>query len=412
MLDASGTGTGPRAGQHGPEPLTPVAAQARAAWQRYVATGELVAELLREPILRAWRRCQGHAVDPRAMAARRLSASETGELIERSRDLLDAARPYLRALSHAAGGERHAAMLADARAIVLDIVADEETAQRTPGFPQPGSVRSEEVAGANGIGTALAEDGYVELVGPEHFIEGFHVYTCQGLPLRDIDGQVVGVLSTSVRRVLAAARLHEILICAAHGIEAELAHRRLAREVAEVLRERGAEGSRLETLRQDVCQLQAAARLRIETAARVAHTHPADALELVSAADQLIARFRRRAELWRDIAFEELGMPQPLDLRARLNELAELLMTEAAIRQIRLRVPVGPPVTVVTDSRELSRVLFRCLLRALDVATPGAVVEARVDTDAEDHQARISFSVPAGLALAFALADEPPGATS
>jgi len=84
-------------------------------------------------------------------------------------------------------------------------------------------------------GHPLAEDGYVEIVGPEHFIAGFQQVTCQGIPLRDGAGQVVGALSTSVRRHEVSRRLHDMLLCAAHGIEAELLRASLEVRLADLL---------------------------------------------------------------------------------------------------------------------------------------------------------------------------------
>jgi len=351
--------------------MKPEIQRVRSAWESFVRSGEASPDVVRSPVRRAWERCRTHGVDARAMSPRWLSPAETVSLLEAKRPLIEAALPYMHALSVAAGTERHAAMLGDERGIVLDIVADEETAHRTPGFPTPGSVLSEDIAGANGIGSPLAEDGYAEFVGPEHYIEGFHVYTCQGLPLRGPEGETVGVLSTSVRRHETAERLHEILLCAAHGIEAELTHRRLTDQVAGVLK--GADGDRrpLEELRQDVTQLQAAARLRLERAARLATKDLQSTLGLVAAANELIARYRRHSELWRDLAAGDVSLPRPIDLRARLKEIAELVSTEAAVRGVTIEVEAGPPVLVTYDPRELTRQVFRLLLRGLEHAVAG-----------------------------------------
>lgn len=383
--------------------MQPDPVETKRAWQRFVEQGELAPDVLREHICRAWRRCEQFHVDPLAGAARRLTLSETTALLARSHGLIEAADPYLRALSLAAGNERHAAMLGDDAGVVLDIVADEETARDTPGFPTPGSLLSESVAGANGIGTALAEGRYVELVGPEHFIEGFHVYTCQGVPIRGVDGEVVGVLSVSVRRTEAAEHLHEILICAAHGIS-ELVRRRLEADMAEVLQHSLVEGSNLDALRQDVTQLQAAARLRLEHAARVTRTRATGAFDILSIAQRLLQRFRARSRTWRDIAFGQVGMAQPIELQSRLEEIADLVATEAAIRGRHASVEHGEPVMILADPREVSRLLFRWFLHALDAAAAGEVAQARIEIMEQAGRARISFTPAVKETLEFPLA--------
>lgn len=209
-------------------PTSPDRARTLAAWRAFVATGQIPRGELREHIDRAWRRAHAAGCRPDMPRAERLDPLETAQLLEREADLIAAARPYMSALSRAAGDARHAAMLADRDVVLLDVIGDEATVH-DPDFPCPGSRMSEPFAGSNGLGTPIAEGRYVELEGPEHFIEGFHAFTCQGTPLRGADGELAGVLSTSVRSTSASERLREIMLCAAHGIEAELLRRRLER---------------------------------------------------------------------------------------------------------------------------------------------------------------------------------------
>jgi sigma-54 dependent transcriptional regulator, acetoin dehydrogenase operon transcriptional activator AcoR len=392
--------------------MEPSAETTREAWRYYVETGELRGDLLREPIHRAWTRCQTAGVSPRAMEARRLSPAETAELLARERRLIEAARPYMVALSRAAGDERHAALLSDEAGVLLDVVGDEETVLRTEGFPGPGTLMSEVIAGANGIGTALAEGAYVEIVGPEHFIEGFQVYTCQGLPVRAPRGQVAGVISTCVQRSEAAERIHEILICAARGIEAELWSVEIEQDVEHMLRTGAADKGTFEKLRQDIVQLQTAARVRLDGAARAArNARQADMLDLVRAASQLIQRFQRKATLWRDIASDEPGAPALVDMQARIAEMAELYRTEAAVAQVSFAVRNGPPLLVLADTRDLSRRLFRSFLGAQLAAQAAEAagrpaVDVGVEVDRRAGVAQWIFSVDAGPSPSYPLAEQ------
>lgn len=378
----------------------------REAWRWYVDTGELRRDLLREHIHRAWTRCHAAGASPLAMEARRLPPVETAELLARKHRLIEAARPYMRALSRAAGAERHAAMLADEAGVVLDVIGDEETVLRTEGFPGPGSLLDESIAGANGIGTPLAENAYVEVVGPEHFIEGFQVYTCQGLPIFGPRGEVAGILSASVRRIEAAERIREILICAAHGIESELRCAEIEEDVERMLRSGSDDEGTFEKLRQDIVQLHAAARVRLDEAVRAARRdRPQDVLDLVRVASRLIQRFQRKAELWRGIASDEIGIAGPVDLQQRLVDMAALLRTETAVRQVSAAVRAGPPLLVLADTRELSRRLFRSFLRAFETAPPGLPVEVSAEVDRGAGTATWAFSIDAGSCPSYPLAD-------
>lgn len=355
-------------------------------WRHYVANKSLPDAVLREPVHRAWERCDQSGASPHVMHASTLSERERGALIEQERDLIETARPYMHALSQAAGNERHAAMLGDRNAIVLDVLGDEASVHGPERVPGPGSLLSEGFAGSNGIGSPLAEGGYIELVGPEHFIEGFHPFTCQGLPLTGPSGETVGVLSTSVRRPEAGRRIREIIIGAGHGIEAELVRRRLESDLQRLIslnNERPLrEAILLEGLWEDVVQLQGSARLWLERAVRHARSsHDEDAARLVGAVNSLIGRFQRQSELWRQIAGTEVSPPAYLDLRRQVEDVAALLANEAGVRGIELELEAGEPIQVYEDAKQLLRSVFRAFLDAMNSVAEGSTLRATVAAD-------------------------------
>lgn len=347
-------------------------------WRHYIVTGGIPHDVLRQPIDKAWRRCMQVGASPFVMRAKELQAREAAALFARESDLIDAARPYLRALSRAAGAERHAAMLGDRNAVVVEVVGDEESVHGREKVPGPGSLLAEQQAGANGIGSPLQEDGYIELVGPEHFIEGFHPFTCQGLPLNGPGGETVGVLSTSVRRVEASHKIREILYCAARGIEAELYRRELLAELQKLI-EGEKESTLLEQLRQDMVQLHGAARLRLEKATLLASKGMApEVIELVHAATALIERFQRQSRLWTEIATSPSAAPEFLDLGQLAREISGLLSTEAAVRGLEIVIHTEGPVPVFADRVDLQRTLFRAFLHAFQAAPPRSTLVAKV----------------------------------
>lgn len=95
--------------------------------------------------------------NPRLRRAEAPSAVDTERLLERQGKIIRAAQPYLRALSRAADGERHAAMLGNAGSIVLDVLGDDLGVQGPERVPGPGALLDERACGANWIGTPLAQ---------------------------------------------------------------------------------------------------------------------------------------------------------------------------------------------------------------------------------------------------------------
>ncbi|WP_437275098.1 hypothetical protein WME90_28040 [Sorangium sp. So ce375] len=344
------------------------------AGRLYRSIGALSTEQLRPHVHRAWVRSHGGGADPRRPKAEFLSALDTERLREQHRELILAAGPYLHALSRASGDERHAIMVGDAQAVLLDIHGDEQTIHGPERVPGPGALLEESACGANGVGTALAEEGYTELVGPEHFIQGFHAFTCHGLPLRDGDGAVVGVLSISVRRPEIGWRLREIFLCAAHAIEMELVAVRLERDMDRVLTAREVPMEDLRRLLQDILQARAAARLRVEIAAdQLAGSLLTQTRDLLHLAAAVLRRFRRCAALWRALALDGASAPRPVALDALIRDLADLLEVESAVCDVTTNVQELEPMIVEADHNTLARDLFRVLLSAIRAARHGAV---------------------------------------
>lgn len=344
------------------------------AGRLYRSTGAITMTLLRPHVFRSWERSHLGGAEPRRPRAEALSADDVERLRERHDTLIRAAQPYLQALSRASGSERHAAMLGDARAVVLDVLGDEQTIHGPERVPGPGALLDEAACGANGIGTTLADGHYVEIVGPEHFIQGFHAFTCQGIPLRDGTGATAGVLSVSVRRPEVGLRLREIMLCAGHAIEMELLAARLEEDLQRVLVAQGSTAEALERLLGDVLQAQAAVRTRLELSAeQLSHSRLAHARELLALAARVLERFRRHAALWRGLALDEPAAPRPLALDVVVRELLEMLEVEATVCGVEIVLHEVEPIVVEADPHLLSRTLFRFLHGAIQAARGGAI---------------------------------------
>lgn len=348
--------------------------EVRTAWRQFVDVGMIDAARVRPPIAQAWQRSRTAGCDPYQMRADVLSPTETIALIRAENQLVEIATPFLAALSRAAGAERHAAMLGDANARVLKIVGDPET-MADENFPRAGSLLSEGTAGANGIGTALAEGSYVELVGPEHFIEGFHVFTCQGVPLLGLGREAVGVLSMSVRREETAVKVRDILFCASEAAECELLSERLTQTLATAQ----SQAHILESLRQDIVQRIAMARLQFELGAHQIAANM-DASRTLGAAQQLIQKFRRQAAVWRNLVGQSTAAPEPVDLADLVNDFISLMETEARVTQVQLAWERYERPLVLDDVQALSQRLLSAFLNAMQVTPAGgriAVVLAK-----------------------------------
>ncbi|WP_051971798.1 hypothetical protein [Massilia sp. 9096] len=345
----------------------PDVAQVRAAWERYVRHEDLAPDTLRPYVLRAWERARASGCNPRLGRADLLGERETQQLLAQRHEVIAATAPFLGALSRAAGASRHAAMLADPDGRLLRLVGDAET-MADENFPRPGSLLDEAHAGANGVGTSIAENGYVELVGPEHFIEGFHAFTCQGVPIIGPQGPV-GVLSMSVRTLATADRVRDILFCATEAVECDLLAKCLSSTSGEDMEHI------LERLRQDMVQRLTTARLRMELAARRIAAG-ADVSAMVQTSRAMSGQFARQAQTWRVLALERTGPAQPesMELADIVQDLLELLATEARVVGVRFEWAAAERVRVLDDRQVLTRRLLGGFLSALQKAASGSTL--------------------------------------
>lgn len=247
--------------------------------------------------------------------------------------------------------------------------------------------------GANGIGTPLVEADYVEIISAEHFIEGFHPFTCQGIPLRNDKQGIIGVLSISMRRADAGQRMKEILLCASHGVEADLLIANLEKDIRRVLESNPDEYQPLEDLRQDIIQAHQAARLKLEVVSRMMALNRLDyAVQLLRQAEQSIQLFRRRAEIWRNLASNEIDRLQPVSITDKISDLIDILSTEAGIRQIEIITDWYEAIAVVAEPKSLLRHLLRYFLQAFDRAGKGGIVNVAVREISNCDLVQVSFT--------------------
>lgn len=332
----------------------------RRAWRAYHEHGDVPSDLLGAQIARSWQRCRAAGVGGDGLGARVLHRHELALRIEGARELIEVARPYMIALSKVAAATDHVVMLADPEAVVLDVISQRGT--DLPELALPGAQISEEAIGPNGIGTALVDEAYVEVVGAEHLDENYHEFTSQGVVLRGPEDTTRGALALTRSKLEPSRRVREILLCAAYGIETELGRRRLEKELDA---QRGTGGDRP--------SLRSSERPPAISGAHA--SRPPRSREGVGT--EQTRWLGHEARRWRELAGEGFGPPQAVDVQARMVELAAMLSAEAARRHVKLIVAPAEPYCLSLDPLALSRLLFRGFLAALD-GIHGALPEAEL----------------------------------
>jgi sigma-54 dependent transcriptional regulator, acetoin dehydrogenase operon transcriptional activator AcoR len=154
------------------------------AWQRYVQDG-LEPAGMSEEISSSWRRArESYGIDPALTRPERLLSSDS--LDERcEQDAVFAlAEPILRDFASRLGLTGHVLAYFDADGWMLSIDGDRKVVDLVERINfRPGANWSEECAGTNGPGTALASGKAIEVFASEHFVSAWQPWCCAAAPV-------------------------------------------------------------------------------------------------------------------------------------------------------------------------------------------------------------------------------------
>lgn len=209
-----------------PSQIEHTARQLRAIREGYLTTGSLAPLTPRTMILESWQRCQAMRVNPARRCAPLAIARESQlyQLREASELLIRAARSVLAWLTDFLADSGYVVVLSDAKGRLLHVTGDAGIMRRLEHIDFiPGGNWSEAAAGTNAIGTALADGHLVQLMGAEHFCDGWQDLTCTATPIRHpFTGEMIGVLDVTGDYRLIRSFLTNSLAAAALEIQQEM----------------------------------------------------------------------------------------------------------------------------------------------------------------------------------------------
>ena len=306
------------------------------ARKKYLQYGRLPKSLLPEGIFQAWERSHTSRVNPKLDRAPSLSVVDAERLVQKDQSLVEAAAPYMMAISRASRGYIHAVMLGRTDGTIVSTFGDQAVVNGPGALVKPGDLFGEEALGCNGIGTSLKAQSFVEVKGAQHFIEGFQGVTCQAIPIYGPENEVKGALSAGILKPEAPRGIREILICAVHGVEAELTFRRMEESFKKTLINSPFR-TNLENIRQDIVQLYSSGRLNFEMAAEMfMHDGIVTIDEFLANAGSAIREFKEKSCQWIRLVNPEAEGPKILDVLTVVHSFTSFLCTEMRISGINI----------------------------------------------------------------------------
>lgn len=170
------------------------------ARQRYFEEGVRPSGLLGEGLIQSWSRCMQARRSPQEnIAFNQVTASRAHSALQRSRLLLSSAANELDQLESTLAGTACNAILTDAQGVVVHAIrCAEPDARLLPLASRVGVDLTEEQVGTTAPGVTLRSGQSSVVLGGEHFFGCLQVLYCAAAPIRDIHGQLAGVLDVSI----------------------------------------------------------------------------------------------------------------------------------------------------------------------------------------------------------------------
>ena len=169
------------------------------ARQRYFEEGELPSGIVSEAVFQSWARCLRQKQDPRGrLEFQPVSASRAHLALQKNRLLREAWLAESSELDAVLGATNCGAMLTDASGVLIGATCSGRVHEKiTPVAHRIGVNFAEEAIGTTAPGIVARTGQQVCVQGAEHYFESVNFMYCAAAPIRDINGNLAGVLDMS-----------------------------------------------------------------------------------------------------------------------------------------------------------------------------------------------------------------------
>jgi hypothetical protein len=211
----------------------------RAAHERLVTgTGLPADDAVRSVVRESWRRSLGCGVDPDGVAPP-VELLDDDLLAYRAAHPLASVMPVIRRLLvEDAEADRMIVAVTDSAGRMLWVEGDHRLRSRAAGLNFVEGARwSEDVAGTNAPGTALALDHAVQIYGSEHFRRPVQPWSCAAAPVHDpVTGALLGAIDVTGGDHVASPQVLTLVRATVAAVEAELRWQRFEQVQRDVVR--------------------------------------------------------------------------------------------------------------------------------------------------------------------------------
>jgi PAS domain S-box-containing protein len=192
------------------------------SWNKFVYEGILDSSVSYD-IAESWKRCRKLNVNHLEGTGKQIRPQLLEEIMEKNKVLLEIARPIMNNLLNIVLESHFTLVLTDRDGHILEAIGDDVVRDRANNIRFiRGSIWTEEAVGTNAIGTCLAVDKPIQIVGAEHYCISHHLWTCSAAAIHNVDGEVIGCINMSGNCNEVHSHTLGIVVAAAFSIEKQI----------------------------------------------------------------------------------------------------------------------------------------------------------------------------------------------
>jgi transcriptional regulator of acetoin/glycerol metabolism len=153
----------------------------------------------------------------------KVSEEESVRSIAKKKELIEVSRPIMENVFEMVKNTSYSVVLTDEQGVIIDLIINKDLEEKHVllNFVK-GSKWDEQSVGTNAIGTCLAIDKPIQVIGAEHFCEYHHKWTCSAAPIHNNRGEIIGCFDLSGRAEDVQTHTYGIAVSSANCIEKQL----------------------------------------------------------------------------------------------------------------------------------------------------------------------------------------------
>jgi PAS domain S-box-containing protein len=142
-------------------------------------------------------RCKNRSLSSKQLYSKKiLNDVEVQKRLTLNRKLILTATPYIEQLSNFVKGSNFFVLLTDGEGCILNAIGEEDILGEAFEMKMvPGAFMDEENIGTNAMSMILTERKPIQISGKEHYIKAYHKWNCSAAPVKNIYGNIVGVIN-------------------------------------------------------------------------------------------------------------------------------------------------------------------------------------------------------------------------